>query len=81
VEEHALAAVGRGRRGEGVREGAVGLVGLPVDELAADVVLAGQLGDGASRQGVEGELLALRGGERLCGRGGLLRSAAGGGLG
>ena len=39
-------------------EGVLGLIGLLVDELAADVVFVGKVGDGASGQCVEGELLS-----------------------
>ena len=43
VEEDVL---GRWRRVEGVVQGELGGVGLLVEELAADLMLAGQLGDG-----------------------------------
>ncbi len=68
--EEELGRVGR-RRGEGVVEGVVGLVELLVDELAADLMLVGQFGDGLAGEGGEGELLPHRGGEPTswCGRG------------
>ena len=47
---------------EGVIEGLLSLVGLVVDELAADVVLLGDSRDGCGAgEGVEGEALSLRG--------------------
>jgi hypothetical protein len=35
----------------------VGLVELLIDELAADVVLVGELGDGLAGEGIESEFL------------------------
>ena len=47
-------------RGEGVIEGLLGLVGLVVDELAADLMLLGELGDGGGAgECVESESLTL----------------------
>jgi hypothetical protein len=51
-----------GRRLEGVLESVLSLVALLIDELAADSVFVGEVADGATGQGVEGELLALLGG-------------------
>jgi hypothetical protein len=67
---------------EGITEGLLGAGSLLVDKLAADLGLAGQFGDGAGAgQGVQGELLPLRGvrswaGQGVPGCGG--RAAAGG---
>jgi hypothetical protein len=56
---------------EGGVEGLLGLVGLLVDELAADVVLGGEVGDGlCAGEGLQGRALALAGVERLGGTGG-----------
>jgi hypothetical protein len=67
VKQDAL-VVGVG--GEGLVEGLWGLVGLLVDELAADVVLLSQAGNGlAAGERVEGQTLALLGGKRLGGAG------------
>ena len=50
--------------GEGVIEGLLGLVGLVVDELAADLVLLGELREGCGAgEGVESESLSLGRGE------------------
>ena len=46
-----------------------GVLELPVDELTADLLLAGQFGDGLAGQGVEGELLACLGRQHACGCG------------
>jgi len=60
-----------GSRVEGVAEGLVGPVGLLVDELAADVVLGGEVSDGlCAGQSSEGQLLALVGIESMGGRSG-----------
>jgi hypothetical protein len=49
--------IGRGW-GEGVLEGAFGLVELLVDELATDVLVGGDVGDGDASKSVKGQLLA-----------------------
>jgi hypothetical protein len=51
----------RRRWGEGLVEGVLGLGGLLVDELAADLVLAGEVSDGLSGEGVEGQVQTLLG--------------------
>jgi hypothetical protein len=71
-EEDAFAVGGVG--GEGAVEGLLRLVGLLVDELAADVVVVGEAADGLGvGEGVQGEVLAgVRGqqaGRRGAGRG------------
>ena len=56
--------------GERVGEGVLGLVGLLVDERAADLIVLRQLGDGpGSGQGLEGQLLPLVGAQELGGTG------------
>ena len=70
--------------GESIGEGVLGLVGLLIDELAADLIVLGQLGDGPrSGQGLEGYLLALVGAQGLggTGRGGRGRGDGGRGAG
>ena len=63
-------ALVRTARGEGLVEGLLGLVGLLVDELTADVVFLGQAGNGlAAGEGVHGQPLALRRGQLLGGTG------------
>ncbi len=57
------------RRGEGMVQGVMRLLELLVDELTADLLLAGQFGDGLAGQGVEGELLACLGRQQACGCG------------
>ncbi len=53
-------AIGGG--GEGVFEGLLGFVGLLVDELAADLVLVGEVADGlCAGEGVDRPVLALLG--------------------
>jgi hypothetical protein len=53
---------------EGLVDGVVGVVELVVDELATDVMLVGQVGDGLSGERVEGELLTCRRGQQAgCG--------------
>lgn len=79
-EEHVL-GVRRGK-GKGLRKGVVGLVALLGNELAADVVLLGEVGEGlGAGQGREGELLALQGGQQVCsvglGRGGVAGKGVG----
>ena len=71
--------LGRGRGEEGLGEGVLSLVGLLVDEFAADVVVKGQLGDGVAGEGVQGELLACCGGQGVRGaaRGGDSGAGAG----
>ncbi len=65
VEEDLL---GRWRRVEGVVQGELGGVGLSVEELAADLMLAGQLGDRLRAvEDLEGQLLPLLGRELLSG--------------
>ena len=39
-------------------EGVVGVAELPIDELAADLVLIGQGRDGLAGEGIQGELLS-----------------------
>jgi hypothetical protein len=47
--------LGRGRWVEGALQGELGGIGLSVEELAADLMLAGQLGDGlGSGEDLEG---------------------------
>jgi hypothetical protein len=59
VEEHPVVAGGSVGR-EGVIEGLLGLVGLVVDELAADLMLVGDSRDGCGAgERVEGESLSL----------------------
>jgi hypothetical protein len=41
-----------------VLQGVTGVLDLPGDKLATDVMLLGELGDGGTSQGVEGQLLA-----------------------
>jgi hypothetical protein len=53
-------SLARRRWGEGLVQGIVGLVELPVDEGATDLVLLGQGADRVPGQGAQGELLALR---------------------
>lgn len=60
---------GSSRRVEGLVQGVVRLLELPVAELTADLLLAGQFGDGLAGQGVEGELLACLGRQHACGCG------------
>ena len=55
--EEQLRGVGR-RRGKGEVEGVLGVALLLVDELATDVVLVGEVGDGLALEGIESELLA-----------------------
>ena len=75
VEEDLL---GRSRRVEGVVQGEPGGVGLLVEELAADLMLAGQSGDGLrAGEDLEGQLLPLRGGSCWAGQG--IEPAAGSG--
>jgi hypothetical protein len=57
------------RGGEGLVQGIVGVVDLPVDELTTDLVLLGQGADRVPGQGVEGELLALLGQQAVGGSG------------
>jgi hypothetical protein len=57
--EQQLRRVAR-RWGESVVEGVVGFVELLVDELAADVLVLGNVGDGKASKGVKGQLLADR---------------------
>ncbi len=64
-------------RVKGVVEGVVGLPELLVDELAADLLLGGQFGDGLAAQRVEGELLARLGWQQPCGCGGGERANGG----
>jgi hypothetical protein len=65
VEEDAVVAGGP-LGGEGVVEGLLGLVSLVVDELAADLVLLGELSDGfGAGQDVQRQSLSLRRGESL----------------
>ena len=60
----------RGGGDKGLVEGLPRLVGLPVDELAADVVLAGEAGDRLrAGEGAYGQALALVGGKVLGGAG------------
>ena len=67
VKQHALVGAAGG---EGLVEGLLGLVGLLVDELPADVVFVSQTGNRlAAGEGVDGQLLALRGGQLLGGAG------------
>ena len=56
-----------GGRGEGVVEAVVGVVELPVDKGATDLMLGGKRGDRLPCQGVEGELLACLGGQQASG--------------
>ena len=75
VEEDLL---GRWRRVEGVVQGELGGVGLSVEELAADLMLAGQLGDRLRAvEDLEGQLLPLLGRELLSGA--RIETAAGSG--
>jgi len=70
---------GVGLRVKGLVEGLLGLVGLLVDELAADVVLPREFGDGLLLgQSVEGELLSLVWGEGTSGGGQGARVGVGG---
>ena len=56
--------LGRRRRVEGELQGELGGVGLLVEELAADLMLAGQLGDGwRAGEDVQGQVLPLLGRE------------------
>jgi len=55
--EKELVVVRCGRR-KGVLQGVTGVLDLPGDKLATDVMLLGELGDGGTSQGVEGQLLA-----------------------
>ncbi len=67
VEEDLLV---RSRRIEGVLQGELCRVGLLVEELAADLMLAGQLGDRlCAGEDLHGQLLPLLGRELLCGAG------------
>ena len=67
VKEHPVVP-GGWFRGESVIEGLLGLVGLVVDELAADLVLLGELGDGGGAgECVESESLTLGRGQILGG--------------
>ena len=52
------------RQGKSLVEGVVGMVELLVDELAADVLVLGEVGDGYASQGIEGKLLAGRPGQQ-----------------
>jgi hypothetical protein len=75
VEEHPVVS-GGWFRGEGVIDGLLSLLGLVVDELAADLVLLGELGDGCgARECVESESLSLGRGQILGGAG--IRSVEG----
>src|SRR6266545_3127582 len=89
--EHELADEGLGDRegkqdalvvgsgGKGLVEGRLRLSGLLVNELAADVVFLGQLGNGLrSGEGVHGETLTWVGGKLLSGAGRNLRQGPGG---
>ena len=53
---------------EGLVEGVVGVAELLIDELAADLVLVGQGGDGLAGESVQGELLSCLEGQQT-GRG------------
>jgi hypothetical protein len=65
VEEDAVVVGGR-VGGEGVLEGVSGLVGLVVEEFAADLVLLGELRDGCGAgESVESASLSLSRGERF----------------
>ena len=66
--EEELRRVG-GRGVEGLVDGVVGVVELLVDELAADLMLLGQVGDGLSGEGVQCQLLAYRQGQQTGGSG------------
>ena len=48
---------------KGLVEGVVGVAELPIDELAADLVLIGQGRDGLAGEGAQGELLSCREGQ------------------
>jgi hypothetical protein len=67
VEEDAL-LIGGCR--EGQLEAGVGFAQLLIDELAADVVLQGDLGDRHAGKGGQGQLLARRPIQQGCGAGG-----------
>jgi hypothetical protein len=54
-----------GRWGKGVVDGRVGLVELLVDELAADVVVRSDQGDGDAGKGVEGQFWRCGAGSRV----------------
>jgi hypothetical protein len=55
-----------GGRSKGLIESVVGVVELVVNKLAADLVLVRELGDGLTRQGVQGQLLAGVGWQLPC---------------
>jgi len=65
VEED-FGLVGRWRS-EGLVEGGAGLVGQLVEELAADVMVEGELGDVVTGENVEGEVATLVGTEEVGG--------------
>jgi hypothetical protein len=67
-----------GGRAEGLVEGVVSVLQLLVDELAADLMVGSQCGDGLTGEGVEGELLPCRRRQRLCGAGGVRGRVNGG---
>ena len=77
-ENAAIAGVGS----EGLVEGVLGLVGLLVDERAADVVGGGKVAEGlGTREGSNGELLALVRKELLGSTGGRRGGGGAGGSG